>query len=169
MIAVAQHHRREVLLPPLIEVAGVIELNFVRLSHIERFIQHQDTDAIACIQERGGWRVMRRSHGIVTSRLEQLDSSFFSTVKSRRSEGSVVMMNAAADQLDGLPIEHQAFIGRPGKRPHAKAGLEPVDYLAALHNFSDRSIERWALRRPKLRTGERDLHSGFVVTPLGNT
>ena len=53
MIAIAQHHRRDILLPPFIKVAAVIELDLVRLPRIERLIQNQQAEPIACIEKRG--------------------------------------------------------------------------------------------------------------------
>ena len=64
MIAVPQHHRRNILLPPFIEVAAVIELDLVRLPHVERLIENQQAEAVARVQERGRRRVVRRAHRI---------------------------------------------------------------------------------------------------------
>src|SRR5437763_11395777 len=120
MISIAEDHGGDIVLPPFIEVAAVIEFAFVRLPHIKRFIENQKTEPVACIQKRrGGW-VVGCSHRVVTGSLEQLNPALLSTVKRRGPERTVVVVDAATREFDGVAVQQQSFFCRPRERPNTK-------------------------------------------------
>jgi hypothetical protein len=101
------------------------------------------------------------THGIEPRRLEQFNPPFLSPVERGGSEWPIVMMHAAARQLDRLAIEKQAFVYRPGKRPDAKIGFDAIGYFTSLNDFGDRSIENGRLWGPELWLGQCNSLCGF--------
>ena len=53
MIAIAQHHRRDIPLPPFVKVSAVIELDLVRLPRVERLVQDKKPEPVARVQKCG--------------------------------------------------------------------------------------------------------------------
>ena len=104
MIAVSQHHRRNILLPPRIEVAAVIELDLVCLPDVEGLIKNQQAKTVARVEECGRRRVVRRAHRIHAGSFQQLHPSLFRAIKRRGAERPVVVMDAAPGQLDRLAV-----------------------------------------------------------------
>ena len=168
MIAVPQHHRRDVLLPPFIEIAAVIELDLVRLPYVERLIENQQAEAVARVQKRGRRRIVRRAHGIHARSLQQLHSALFRAIKGRSAERSVVVMNAAAGQLDGLAVEQQSLFRRPGKRADAEWRGHLVDHFAIFANRRDRAVQRGRFRRPERGIRDSDFLRGLVFLARRN-
>src|SRR5271165_1205928 len=94
MIAIAQHHRRYISLPPFIKIAAIVKLNLVRLPGIERFVQYQQPEPVASVQKCWRWRVVSCSYGIMSGSFQQLYLSLLRAIESCRSQRSVVVVNA---------------------------------------------------------------------------
>ena len=105
MIAIAQHHRGDILLPPSVEIGAVVELDLVSLPHVEGFIQHQESEPIACIQECGRRRIVRRPHCVHARGLQQLHAALLCTIERSCAKRSIVVVDAAAGQFDGPAVQ----------------------------------------------------------------
>ena len=115
MIAIAQHHRRDIPLPPFVKVCAVIELDLVRLPGIEGLVEHQQAKPVAGVQKSGRRRIVRRSHRVIAGRLEQFHPALLGAIKRGGPQRAVVMMDAATCELDRLAVQQQT-LSRPTTR-----------------------------------------------------
>src|SRR5580698_3606651 len=102
MVAVAHHHGRSIPLPPFVEVTAVVILHLAHFPHIEGLIQNQETQAIARVEERRRWWVMRGADGVIAGRFQQFHTTFLSAIECSSPERSIVVMHAAPGKLDGF-------------------------------------------------------------------
>ncbi len=151
MVAIAQHHRREILLPPCIEVAGVIEFDLVRLPHVERLVENQQADPVAGIQKCGARRIVRSPHRTVSRRLQQFHSALFGAVECCRTQRPVVVVNAAARQLHRLAVQKQSLFRGPRERSNSEGGFHLVDDFAVFSHLGDGAIHCGRTGRPQIR------------------
>ena len=156
MVPVAQHHRRDIALPPRVKIIPIVELHLVRLPRIERLIQHQQPEPVARIQKCRRRRIVRRPHRVVPRPLQQLHPPLLGPVKRRRPQRPVIVVHAPTRQLHRLSIQQQPRLRRPRQRPYPERRLHLVHHLAALANPRNRAVHRRPLRRPQRRPGHGD-------------
>jgi hypothetical protein len=99
-----------VTLPPILEKLRIVILRFARCPNIEGLVEDQEAEAIASVQKGGRGRIVGSAHRVEARGPQQFNPPFFSPVECRGSEWPVVMMHAAAHQLDRLTIEKKAFV-----------------------------------------------------------
>lgn len=99
VIAIAQDHRVQIALPPIIEVFAVVLRILAFFPAVKGLVQHQHAQPVAGIQKNGGGGIVAGADRVVAIRFHELNSAFFGAVNRRRAERAVVMMYAAAAQL----------------------------------------------------------------------
>ena len=115
MVAVAQHHGVDITLPPILEELRIVVLCFALGPDIEGLVEDQEAETVASVQKGGRRRIVGSAHGVEARGLEQFNLPFFSPIECGGSKWPIVMMHAAAHQLDGLTIQKKAFVDRPGE------------------------------------------------------
>ena len=128
----------------------------LRLPRIESFVQHQNPQPVAGIQKRRRGRIVRRSHRVESGRLQQLYSALLGAVECRRSQRSVVVVDAAAREFDRLAVQQKPLLRRPRKRSNAEGRFHLIQQLPF---FSTRVTARY-------RTGESGDHSAGLATAI---
>jgi len=126
VVAVAQHERFQVTLPPGIKV-GVVIVGILAVSPaVEGLVHHEHTMRIARVEKGGRDGVVARTDGIVAGSLEHEDLALLCARDGHRTERPVVVVHAAAVQLQALPIEHKSSRRVERERAHSKAHREGV-------------------------------------------
>ena len=111
VIAIAEHHRRGVRPPPLVELARHVVLDLGRLPDVEGLVEHQQSQAVARVEERLGRHVVRRADGIEACGLQQLDATCLGAIEGRGAKRPVVVVHAAPGQLDGHAVQQKSLLG----------------------------------------------------------
>ncbi len=164
MIAVAQHHRAEVALPPVGEVRVIVLRvgGLLALPLIEGLVHHQHAQAVARVEKRGRGRVVAGADGVEAVRLHQLDAALLGAIDRGGAEQAVVVVQAAALQLDALAVDAQAALRVHFHSADAERGGHGVRRLAASEQFDLGAVEPGSARGPQLRRGHVEdlLHAG---------
>ena len=105
MIAVAQHHRFNVLVPPLVDVARIVVGGFAVAPSVKRFVDYDQSLSVALVKECRRRRVVACAHGIESCLLHQRHLAGFGGIVAACSEHSVVMMGASAVEHYRLAVE----------------------------------------------------------------
>ena len=75
---------------------------------VKGFVDHQHAQAVAGIQQGRGGRVVRGADGVVPGGFEQLDLALLGAVVAGRAQRAVVVVDAAALQLQRHAVQAQA-------------------------------------------------------------
>jgi integrase len=86
MIAISFYHRVDVLLPPVIKVTGVVEFALADRPDVERLINDEQTQAIACIEKSRRRRIVCRSDSIKARCLQELHLPLLCPIECRSTE-----------------------------------------------------------------------------------
>ncbi len=105
MIAITQHHRVDIPLPPIVEEARIVVLRFALCPDIEWLVEHEQTESITSIKKCRGRRIMCRADGIEARCLQQLNPSLLGPIEGRGAKRPIVVMNTAASELDGCAVQ----------------------------------------------------------------
>ena len=104
MVAVPQQHRLQFLLPLLMEKGGKIQRVLFHVPGIEGLIDNDHAQLIADVQQLGGLRIMRQTQRVVAVLLVEANLPILGIIVGLRPENTVVVMNAAALQFQGLSV-----------------------------------------------------------------
>ena len=75
----------------------------------------------------GATGVVGGADGVHARGLHEFDAALFGAVEGGGSEGAIVMMHAAAGELDGLAIEQETLFRGPGEGANAEGRGDFVD------------------------------------------
>src|SRR5450756_1678937 len=87
---------------------------------VERLVDHENSQPVACVEKYRRRRIVASANGVESVRLHQFDAALFRAVNRRRSEQSVVMMHAAAFELEHLAVEPETILGVHFDLPDSK-------------------------------------------------
>ena len=163
MVAVALHHTREVTLPPLVEEAGIVVGVLVQFPHIGEFIDHEDAQLIAGIEERLRRWIMRATDGIITVGFHHFHAPIFGTVDGCRTQKSVIVVNASALEQQRFAIQQKTAGGRKRYCSDAEGLRVTVHQFAMTLDCDLRAIHIWFIHRPqpRMQNVHRLLQGGF--------
>jgi hypothetical protein len=80
MVAIAQEHALEVAFPPVVEGDVVIGDVLAVSPAVERLVDDEHSDPVACVEERRSRRVVRTPNGVEAVRLQQLNLSLLGAI-----------------------------------------------------------------------------------------
>jgi hypothetical protein len=141
VVAVAPQHDVEVAAPPVVEAHVVVANVLAVAPTVERFVDDEHPEAVACVEERRRRRIVRTAHSVESVRLEQLDLAFLGTIVRRRAERTVVVVHAAASQLERLAVQAEAGTRRERDRANAERRRGRVDELPVDTQFRLERVE----------------------------
>eukprot|EP00966_Prymnesium_polylepis_P019632 452591-Prymnesium_polylepis.1 len=118
-VPVAQHHRRHVALPPLVEELVVVVAVLARVPAVEGLLHEQHAEPVASVDKCARDRVVRRADRVVAIGLQQLDPPLLGAADRLGAERAVVVVHAPTMQLEAAAVEHEAFrcVEREGADP----------------------------------------------------
>ncbi len=108
MIAVAQHHVREVAHVPGVPIEMVVVLGLFFLPHIEGFVQHDETHPVGQVEQLGRRWVVRRAYRVDAHRPHDLELPFDRTRVHGRTQGAQIVMQADAADLHVTPVQEES-------------------------------------------------------------
>ena len=109
MVAITKYHRIEIPLPPFLEIEMVVLWILFVLPAIESFVEHHHAKAVARVEKRGRRWIVAGANCIESICLHQLNPAFLGAVDCRRSQHAIVMVQAAAFQLENLTVNAKAM------------------------------------------------------------
>ena len=124
---------------------------------VERLIHHQHSQPVARCQKRRRGRVVTCANGVETRRFQEFDAPLFGAVGSRASQQPVVVMHAAAAQLNRRSVQHKSARRIEGKGANAKRRHALRSAANARAHTANQAIQSRMVRRPQLRIGHADL------------
>ena len=107
MAAVPAHKRGQVLLPVRREKLAVIPAALGGSPGVKGFVKNVHPQPVAGFDQRRGRRIVRGPDGVEPGFLQLPDLSFLRRVDGYRAQQPVVMVDAAALQLDRFPVDLQ--------------------------------------------------------------
>ena len=163
MVAVAEHHRREIALPVVPEELCVVVHVLGQLPHIGEFVHHQQAQLVAGVQEMAGRRIVGAAHGVEAGVLELAHAAVFRRAVGLGAEQAVVMVHAASLEEQRFTVELKPFRGVDFNRTDAEAGLVAVEFHVIFRKQADFcGVKRRTVRRPedRIRHGQVQGRSG---------
>ena len=149
MAAVAAHHGGHLLLPAIQEVDVLVQGALALAPGVEGLVHHVEPQYVAGVEEAGGRRVVGAAHGVEAVLLQQAGLAVFAAPVAGRAQQAVVVVHAAALELDGLAVDQQALLGVDGHRAHARLHALLVQAAAlAVQGLRPQGIEIGILRAP---------------------
>ncbi len=161
MVAVATHHRRQVLPPPALEIGGVVIWVLGRLPSVESLFHDQHAELVACVEHGRRGRVVRGPYGIEAAGLQQLDLALFRAIDRGCAKQAVVVMHAAAAQLVWLAVDPQPLKRIDLDLAYAERGGHAIKALVGQVEQAFHGVELGAFRRPEARFGEIEIRIGL--------
>ena len=104
MVAVPQQHRLQFLLPLLMEKGGKIQRVLFHVPGIEGLIDNDHAQLIADVQQLGRLGIVCQTQRVVAVLLVEANLPILGIIVGLRPENTVVVMNAAALQFQGLSV-----------------------------------------------------------------
>lgn len=151
MIVILVYHALHIMLPPVRHVGAVVKIHLRGSPHVGKFLHNQHALAVAGFQEAAAHGVVGTAH-CVKSRLFQLaDSTIRRVGVLRRSDNSVVVMDAAAPQFYGFSIDPESMAGIQLQPADTEGSLLLIQNLILLQNAGPVSIQIRMIRIPELR------------------
>ena len=122
MTVITQQHTHQVILPPLVEVLGII----ARLPFVEGLIDDQETHTVAEIEELRGRRIVTAADGVDAELLEDLQLALHRPQRQGGTKRGVILMDAEALDFQRLAVEKEPPVGGKFGGPDAKRALDAV-------------------------------------------
>src|SRR5205823_2344182 len=98
-------------------------------------------EAITDVEQVRRGRVVRRADRVEAGCLEKLDLALLGSIRRDRAQRSVIMVDAAAVDLDPLAVELEANRAVPHQRPDPERGVDGVDDLAPDEYLGARRVQ----------------------------
>ena len=153
-VDVLGHHGGEVRLMAGLEIERVVIGVLVGEPHVGELVHHVHAQLVAGVEHALGDGVVRRADRVEAPALEQGDLAVARLAQIDRAEDAVVVVDAAAAQLDALAVDEQA-VGAPGKRADAEAHGPLVEHGAVFAKQCDvRLVEVGLIGRPERGVGD---------------
>ena len=155
--AVPEDHRVNVGLPGGVEEPAVVLRVLAILPAVERLIHDQEALSVAGVQEgRRGW-IVAGADGVEPGALEEGDAPLLGLVEGACPEGAVVVVDAAAAQLQRLAVQQATAQSVERERPDAERRLRLVHDFAADGKGGDHPVECGRVWGPEMGPGHRHL------------
>ena len=107
MIAVAQHHRAE-----LIEIVR-------RAVEVAVLVHHEQAVAVARVEQFRRGRIMRGAIGVAAEILQAAYTEILERVRHRDADAGVILMITRAFEFDRLVVQEKTFVGVEADRTEA--------------------------------------------------
>src|SRR5262249_39290918 len=101
------------------------------------------------------WRewIVRGPHGVETATSQQPYLAILSPIEGRGTEQTVIVMNAAAAQLDGLSVEPHPVLGIECDDADSKGLRELVQHAMTLSQLDLQCVQGRTVGKPELGRG----------------
>ncbi len=153
VVAVAEHGIARVCLGPLTEIEVVVAGVFGHRPHIEHLVHHQESHAVAEVEEFGGDRVVGGTDGVHAELLEGLQAPFPGADRDGGAECAGVAMKA-----DPFDFEVTAVEPKAGIRVEVEfADTERNGLFVKAGNLHYGAVERAVVEVPELRGADSNL------------
>ena len=101
-------------------------LGLVHVPAVHILVHHQHTQLIAGVEQVLGGRVVGRTHGVVTSLLQNAHTPLLHLGIAARAEKPVVVVDARAADHHALTVDGHALLRRPAQDTQTEALLHAV-------------------------------------------
>ena len=130
--------------------SSVVVLGLCDPPLVEGLVQYDHAEPVAGVEEGGGVGVVRRSDRVVSALLHELDLALLAPGIGLSAEEAVVVMDAPAFQLDGLPIEDEPLLRGQRNRADAEHRVDGIDFFSVLPQHGRQPVEMRRVDVPEL-------------------
>ena len=145
------------------EVITVVIAPLGFLPLVETFVDDEQAQAVASVEESLGRQVVAGADGIEALRLEQLGLADLSSIDGGGAQQAVVMVDAAAAQLGGLAVEQEAPLGREGDAAHAEGNDQGIVLAGCGAEADAGGVTVRRIRRPQVGGLQREFGADGVL------
>ena len=125
MAVILGNHGFHIFPPVGLKAAGIIELRFGAVPHIPGLVHDVQAQLIAGIQQTAAHGVVGRADGIEAEGFHFLHPAVFTDIIAPGTEDAVIVVDAAAAELDGLPVDKET-VAIPLQCADAETNLRAV-------------------------------------------
>ena len=162
MIVIFSHQIGHVMLPPLCHVGTVIEIYLGGGPHIRELIHHIHTQLVAGFQKPSAHGIVGTADRVVSGLFQSLYTELRRMGELRGSRHAVVVMDAAAPQIDNLSVYAEAMLSVQLKGADTKGSGLLVHCVLALADIGAVSVKIGMILVPEGRI----LHINFLLIGL---
>ena len=159
MVVIAANLRPQILFMPIVKKKAVIIRGLAQGPTVERFVQDENSQAIAKVELFRRGHVVARSQGVDSHFLQDFELPLRRPQMKRRPQSAQVMMQAYAFELNALAVEKKAVVGIELDGADAKNGFNLVDHAPTYCDGRDGRVEIRMLAAPQLGVIHLDLSS----------
>ena len=145
------HHGCGIFLPVRKEVGGIIKVHLRHRPGVAKLQHNEHPQLVTGLQHRpAGWK-MRAAYCVIARFLELSDAPESQSPVFHHSDHAVILVDAAAPELDGLAVNAKSAHSVEGKRANAEARVLRVQSLQFCHAV----VQVRAVNAPELRVLQR--------------
>ena len=149
MIAVAQHHCRDVVLPAGVDKGRVVVGILAVAPAVECFVDHEEAYAVAGVEECLGRQVVRCAHGVEPGFFHKRGFAYLGAVVSGGSEDAVVVVEATAVEYYGAAVERESVSAVLADAAESCRGSAPVYGLSVGKQFGGQRVQGRGVGAPQ--------------------
>ena len=137
---VAPNHRAQVGLAPVVEEEAVIIRALGHAPRVERFLHHDEAEAVAQVEELGRGGIVRSADGVAAQVAHEFELSLHRAQVQRGTQRAEIVVQTNALDVEALAVEEKTIRGRELNRADAEQGLDDVGGFAVLLERGDGNV-----------------------------